>query len=473
MLAVLAGWRVSLHRTRADWPIVAAAGLSTLLAAALLSIGPIYSSATSLAGIRRALADAPQADKLVSASYYAPPADAAKADATVRTDLQAAIQPLGGSVLRDVQSTESFAVAGRAKGEVEDRALLGFAEGIADHATLRGGAWPTETAPSEPMQVAVLDAVADRLRLKVGAELPLVVREFDQESEIRTRVVGIFTITGGADAYWQGDAQLATGVAEHGSYRTLGPLLTTPGNVLQRAPLASVQVRWRAFPNLDRLTVDDSPGLRRRLAALPEVLQIAAGAKLDVRTGLPPILDTAERSLQVSGASVLLLMLQLAILAAYAIVLTASLLVDQRRVDTAMLRSRGAGPIQLTLLSLAEALLLAIPAVLVAPWLATAALALLNAAGPLADVGLSIEPRVTPPAYLAAAAAGIVCVALMVVPVLLGARRFAEAERELSRQETRTFGQRMGLDVALIAISGIALWQLRSYGATLTTSVRG
>jgi hypothetical protein len=473
VLAALAGWRVSLHRTRADWPIVAAAWLSTLLAAALLSIGPIYASATSLAGIRRALADAPRADTIVSAAYYAPPAAAAKADAPVRRDLEAAIEPLGGKVLRDVQSTESFAIGGRAEGAVEDRALLGFAEGIADHATLSQGAWPVDSAAAEPMQVAVLDAVADRLRLKVGAELPLVVREFNQESEIRTQVVGIFTIDGQADAYWQGDAQLATGVAEHGSYRTLGPLLTTPVNVLQRAPLASVQVRWRAFPKLDRLTVDESPGLRSRLAALPDVLQTAAGAKLDVRTGLPPILDVAERSLQVSGASVLLLMLQLAILAAYAIVLTASLLVDHRRVDTAMLRSRGAGPIQLTLLSLAETLLLAIPAVLLAPWLAAAALAVLNTAGPLADVGLSIEPHVTPQAYLAAAAAGVVCLGLMVVPVLIGARRFADAERELSRQETRTFGHRMGLDVALVAISAIALWQLRSYGAPLTTSVRG
>jgi hypothetical protein len=470
---LLAGWRVSLRRTRADWPIVAAAWFSTLLAAALLSIGPIYSSATSLAGIRRALADAPLADTLISASYYAPPQAADKADAPVRRDLQAAIEPLGGSVLRDVQSTESFAIGGRAKGAVEDRALLGFAEGIEDHATLADGAWPVETPGDEPMQVAVLDTVADHLRLKVGAELPLIVREFNQESEMPTRVVGIFTIDGGSDPYWQGDAQLATGVGDHGSYRTLGPLLTTPADVLERAPLASVQVRWRAFPNLDRLTVDDSPGLRGRLAALPEVLQTAAGAKLEVRTGLPPILDVAERSLQVSGASVLLLMLQLAILAAYAIVLTASLLVDHRQVDTAMLRSRGAGPIQLTLLSLAEALLLAIPAVLLAPWLAAAALAVLNAAGPLADVGLNIEPRVTPQAYLAAAAAGVVCVGLMVVPVLIGARRFADAERELSRQETRTFGHRMGLDVALVAISAIALWQLRSYGAPLTTSVRG
>ncbi|HEX6656215.1 MAG TPA: FtsX-like permease family protein, partial [Candidatus Limnocylindria bacterium] len=142
-------------------------------------------------------------------------------------------------------------------------------------------------------------------------------------------------------------------------------------------------------------------------------------------------------------------------------------------IDTAMLRTRGADPWQLTLLSLGEALLLAVPAVLLGPWLAAAALLALNAAGPLADVGLTLDPRVTSQAYLASAAAGAVCVALMVVPVLVGARRFAESERDVSRAETRTFGQRMGLDVALLAVSAIALWQLRIYGAPLTKSVRG
>ena len=38
MHALLAGWRVSLRRTRADWPIVAAAWLITLLAATLLDL---------------------------------------------------------------------------------------------------------------------------------------------------------------------------------------------------------------------------------------------------------------------------------------------------------------------------------------------------------------------------------------------------------------------------------------------------
>ena len=169
----------------------------------------------------------------------------------------------------------------------------------------------------------------------------------------------------------------------------------------------------------------------------------------------------------------LLLIAQLAILAAYAIILTASLLVDHRRIDTALLRSRGAGPSQVALFALSEGLLLAIPAVLVAPWLAVAALNLLNVMGPLADVSLNVVPRATLDGYLAAGAAGVVCVTLLVLPAVLAARGFAAEQGALSRQETRTFGQRMGLDLALLAVTGIALWQLHLYGAPLTRTVQG
>ena len=62
MQSLVAAWRVSLHRTRADWPIVAAAGLIALLAGSLLAAGPIYSSAVSAAGLHRQLESAPIAD---------------------------------------------------------------------------------------------------------------------------------------------------------------------------------------------------------------------------------------------------------------------------------------------------------------------------------------------------------------------------------------------------------------------------
>ena len=62
---------------------------------------------------------------------------------------------------------------------------------------------------------------------------------------------------------------------------------------------------------------------------------------------------------------------------------------------------------------------------------------------------------------------------LLVLPAFLAARGFAAEQGGLSRQETRTFGQRVGLDVALVGITAIALWQLRLYGAPLTRTVQG
>jgi hypothetical protein len=465
---------VSLHRTRADWPIVAAAWLITFLAAVLLAAGPIYSSAASVAGLRRTLADAPGTDTTIQVSIYGAPADVATMDSRVRSELQRSIAPVGGSIARYGRSSETLALRGVKVHAAGDRATLGFVDGLSGHATLVDGGWPVESSrPSEPIQVVVLDAAAKELRLAVGDELSLIARNFDERLVVKARVVGTFAVDAVADPYWHGDQQLIAGIESKAGSRTFGPFLTTPDEFLQRAGVISVHMQWRAFPDLQRLTVDDSTRLRNALESLPERLRVAIGGDVHVTTALPAIVSDAERSLLVSRTGVLLLLAQLAILAVYAIILTASLLVDRRRIDTALLRSRGAAPMQVALLALAEGLFLAIPAVLVAPWLAVGALTLFNLVGPLADVGLRIVPRVTLDAYLAAGAIGLVCVVLLVLPALVAARGFASEQRGLSRQETRTFGQRMGLDIALVTVSAIALWQLRLYGAPLTRTVQG
>ncbi len=474
MRSLLAGWRVSLHRTRADWPIVAAAALITLLAAVLLSAGPIYSSAASVAGLRRALADVPVGEANIEVSLYGASADAAAVEDRVQTELQRVMAPLGGSIVRDWRGSATLGLSGVPEGEVGDQAILGFLDDLPGHATLVDGDWPSErSGPSDPIQIVVVDAVANELHLGVGDELSLATHSEDEPSVIRARLVGIFAADASADPYWNGDAQLLTGIAVNGHYRTIGPFLTTANDLLEHAGNASVHLRWRTFVNFERLTVDDTAHLRSGVEALRGRLRTATGEPFEVATGLPSILRDAERSLLVSRTGVWLVMAQLAILAAYAIILIASLIVDHRRIDTAMLRSRGAAPRQVLLLALAEGLMFAIPAVLAAPWLAVASLGLLNVVGPLADVSLRIVPQVTLDAYLAAAAAGIVCVALLVLPAALAARGFATEQGELSRQETRTFGQRMGLDIALLAVTGIALWQLRLYGTPLTKTVQG
>lgn len=83
--------QVSLRRSRASWPIVAAAGLICLLASTLLAAGPMYAGAVSIAGLQRVLADAPVAEANVAVAFRTDPAAWDGADAVVRRELDRAI----------------------------------------------------------------------------------------------------------------------------------------------------------------------------------------------------------------------------------------------------------------------------------------------------------------------------------------------------------------------------------------------
>jgi hypothetical protein len=462
---------VSLHRTRADWPIVAAAWLIVLLAATLLAAGPIYSSAVSLAGLHRVLGDAHAADANVEVNARVGPAEAAAALDDVTAELNRSLSEVGVEVFSSGRS-DSFALPNQAADEVRDLAILGYLDGLEAHATLASGAWPV-TNRAGPVQVAILDLTAESLELKVGDRLSLVSR-LDAAQSIEVELVGTYRPSDPNDNYWWSDPTLLEGVTESSQYRTFGPLLTTRDELRQRVAGRTISLTWHAFPHFDQLSIDQIGRLETEVSGLDESLKSAIPtAFATVRTDLGEILAASERSLLVSRTGILLLMAQLAILAGYAIVLTAALIVDHRRVDTALLRSRGAGSLQVGFLALAEGLLLAVPAGLAGPWLAAAALRILNLSGPLAGIGLRIEPEVTPDSYVAAVAAAIGCALLLVLPALVAARSFAAEQSGRSRHETRTLGQRLGLDVALVAITVVGVWQLRLYGAPLTRTVHG
>lgn len=471
MPSLLAAWRVSLQRMRSDWPIVAAAWLITLLAATLLAAGPIYSDAVSLAGIRRVLIDAPTTTANVEVSALLPPGQVAVAGDAVRRELDHALSGLEPRIDRSARS-ETFALPGQPSDEVRDLALLGFADGVERHAHLVAGAWPS-ASDGGAIDVAVLDAVADELGWAVGQELLLASRR-DESRTLRIRIAGIYAVPDPGDPFWWNDPQATEGLTESDRYRTFGPLLTTPQALLSGASATDVRVTWRAHPDFARLDVEGMPALRARVAELSERLErVLAGGFPRASTGLHELLLAGERSLLVSRTGVLLLLVQLAVLAAYAIVLTAGLLADHRRADTALLRSRGAGPLQVGWMALVEALVLAAPAAVAAPFLAGAALRVLNAVGPLASIELGIDPEVSTLAFQIAAAAALAAALLLVVPPFLAARRFVDEQGGRSRFETRTIGQRLGLDLALLAVTLLGFWQLRLYGAPLTRSVQG
>jgi hypothetical protein len=470
--SILAAWRVSLHRTRADWPVVAAAGLIALLAATLLAAGPIYSSAVSVAGLHRQLESAPVADAAIDVVARVGPADVRAADTAVRGALAETVAPSGIDVVA-LGSSETFTLPGQDADAIRDLATIGFLEGVEEHAGLVDGAWPTTHAAGEPVEVAIVEPAAGALGVRVGDRLPLQSR-VGEERILEVVVSGIYRPNDPTERFWFGDPSLTEGLVESEQYRTFGPLLATPEAFLAASGEQRARLAWHAFPRIADIDIEGVDRLAGRIGRLPAFIdQVLPGSFASVETGLPAILEDADRSLLVSRTGVLLLMAQLAILAGYAIALTADLIVDHRRLDTALMRSRGAGPFQVGALAFAEAILVVLPAAILGPWLAAAALRLFNVAGPLAGVGLTIQPVVGADAYIAAGAAALGCAALLVLPAVFAARSYAAERAGRARQETRPLGQRLGLDIALVVLTAVGLWQLRLYGAPLTQTVQG
>ncbi|HEX5395823.1 MAG TPA: ABC transporter permease, partial [Candidatus Limnocylindria bacterium] len=459
-------------RTAHDWLIAAAASLIILLATTLLSAGLIYSGAVSQSGLRRSLLDADAVAANVAVAARMNAAQYATADAVVRSELAWSFEGIGVDVVGRGES-DAFGLPGQAAdADVTDLATLASYEQIEEHASLMSGTWPA--AGSAPVEVAVSSTTAALLDWSVGDELDLANRR-DETFHLPIRIAGIFQPDDLTDAFWRNDPLLLNGVTETSSYRTFGPLVVEPQTFRTQVALPSGRAEWLAFPAFNELRIDQIGSVGGRVTGLQGRIEGRLGdkPKLEVATRLPEILRDADRSLLVARTGVLILTVQLAVLAGYALLLTAGLLIDQRRVETALLRSRGASTNQVATLALMEGVLLALPAVLIGPWLAAASLRILNAVGPLAEIRLDLEPQVSMAAYLLAAIAGAACIVSLVFPAFTSARSLVDAAGSRGRQQRRGVAQRAGLDLALLAVAAIGFWQLRHYGGSITASVQG
>ncbi|MFL5677551.1 MAG: FtsX-like permease family protein [Chloroflexota bacterium] len=466
--------RVSLRRSRADWPIVLAAGVMCTLAATLLAAGVMYGDAVAVASLHRSLADAPATGVNIEASARIGADSREDVDRTVSAAIDEALGSVPRSVFRTARS-DSFALSIQPESGVRDLATFGYSEGLEDHATLVSGAWATdESSPDQPVPVAISDRAAEARDLELG-DSEYVESRVTPGFFVPLRIVGIFHVDDPDDPFWRGEPQMIEGVESTARFTTYGPFMTTLPNVLARTTPTQVGVGWRAIPDFSATTLADVEPLAARVQALSGRIAGATGGSpaVTVTTDLPAILEQTSQSLLVSRAGVLVLTIQLVILAVYAVLLSAALLVEHRRVDTTMLRSRGAGSLRIAGMAAAEGLVLVVAAVAIGPWLALAALHLFDLVGPLVDIGLRLDPVVGADAYLAAAGAGLLCLVALALPAFLSARSLAGVQGEMARGQTRSLGQRLGLDLALLIVAAIGLFQLRQYGGPLTASVKG
>ncbi|MEV5558650.1 ABC transporter permease [Nonomuraea wenchangensis] len=437
-----------------------------LLATTTLVALTMYASSIADAGVRRTMETASfrQTAAVISAPVTAetfPGYDRAVRDELTRA--YGATPAIGTSFRSD-----SYVMPGQ-DGEPQPELLrFGSYDGLDRHARLVSGSWPRPGGPA--VEAAISLPAASAAGFEVG-------REFTTKGRldprpVTVRVVGVFQLTDPAGERWANEPLLTRGV-ERGDFTTYGPLMIPRETFLARFA-TSVNATWTAEPDLGALTPERLRPLADALGQVGERLK-QGGCPSCVASGrLPEILTQLDTASLVARSTMLIPVLQLLLLAAYALMLTARLLAEHRRMEVALLRSRGAGTGRLAALAGGEALLVALPCAIVAPFLGPPLLALVGELPWIRSTGVRLAPSADLGTFLVSSAVALAAAVLLALPALAGARRtYVEEQSARGRGGGRGLVERAGADLALLVVAGLAIWQLRRYGAPVTTTAGG
>ncbi|MBV1852050.1 FtsX-like permease family protein [Catellatospora tritici] len=456
-------WR----RANSARSLLAAAAAAALIATVLLAGLVSYNSAVVEAGGQAAVAAAPPSERSI---LVRGPADSTDAWTTADTKVREWFSGgLGGA---QVDLTGAGYASGRqfsgATGNaVADSGGLVFAQvmfldALPEHAELRAGTWAVPG--SEPAQAVLGEAAARIMGVQPGARVPITDRRSGKVTEVV--VTGVFAPKHTDDPYWLLTPELAEGSILGGS--TYGPLVFDRADFFGGGWAANGSAGWIAEP---RLAGSDLAGLVRVSGALRGLTElpkaVGFGSSGQTTTNLDRLVERLKAADLVGRSALLTPMLLTVVLGGYALMLLAALLTEQRRPETALLRARGAARGQLAGLAAREAVLVALPAVVVAPPLAGLLLGQTEGLNVFREVNLHPDGSLTASVWLVALAAGAGCVLAMMLPTLKAGGTYVADLAARSRPSRGAAVQRAGADLALIGFAILAWFQLRQYDSPL------
>ncbi|MFY9654271.1 FtsX-like permease family protein [Trebonia sp.] len=469
------------RRMTAHWVVLAAAALTTLVAAAVAATLAVFAGQALPLAVQHDLVTAPDTTLSMNA-LVSGPSQAAQGSATLRAQIAAAMPGIPFSLQEAFWSSPLGLVPGAlpatptnaGKGNT---ALLQAAsmKGIASHAVLVAGRWPATSGGTRPGAIPAALPVSAAALLHVSAGDVLRLRDQGTNALVSFDITGVFTRrqgSGAANSYWNLSYIPASGMSTESGSTTYGPLIVSQAAFGTALTMSSGS--WVGQPDMTAFSDSDLNPVAANLTSLSKSLPTASflnGAQLT--TSLPSVLSGADSDLVVARSVLVISALQLLVLAIAALLAVARLLAAQREGESALLVARGATRSQLTRLTAAEVVplsaLVSIAGAVAGIWLASA----LASAGPLGTAGIQLAGR--PGSWSDATAAALV-VAVIAVAALLapGATPSPTAARVRRGRQAMVAGvARAGLDIALVVLAVLAGWQLRQYSAASNGGTAG
>lgn len=511
MRAAYTVWRLLARRSLAGWRLTALLTLGVLVAAVLLAAAPLYARAMADLGltfaVRERLAREPTTEVRLPGVAVASAEGRALQEATARR----AEERLGWFTVargRLAQGPRFPIVDPVEPGRPSPLIVPWTVSDAGQHVRLLAGRLPgPRRAAGAPIEIALSPRAAEAAGLRPGDRLTLLEAFDDCERELPredrpppppcTPRVGVrFTLTAEVTGlvepadpespFWvRGAAALFEPYRLIPEFGPLLPALTDEetffaglGAVL---PEYRATVSWVFIAGPERLSRATFPRVHADIADLREELKAVGGFAF---SPLESTLAGFGRALPVQETPLVLLLLQIAGIALFYVAVIAGLMVDRQAEEIALLRARGASRLQVVALYLFEGLMIALPAALLAPFLAAGAVALLGLSPPLHRVtgGATLPVTLTPEAWLLAALGAGLSLLMLLGPAALApafgrpasaSGRGTGGESPRAARPQPPFFMRYYLDVALAVLAALLLWEAHERGSVFTPSPTG
>ncbi len=362
------------------------------------------------------------------------------------------------------------------------RAYFAYLPRLMEHATLVAGRLPRDDALNNPGQPLEIEAIipadaAELLELEV-ADRVATVPHWDEEIPSVTVVVsGIFERNEpGAEFWYLEDAVLnaATGptfrtaplhLSEAAYFDVLGPAL----------PRMDTTYAWLLSVDDGRINAGNSHIALFDTEALNSVMSGTLGTYRQ-STALDNALREYDRRLFFSKLPMFVVLILIAIVILYYVITLASLTVEERRSEVALLRSRGANSAQVMTVFVLEGATIAGVAVGLGPILAALSISLLGYTPAFSDLtgGDRLVTTISPLAFAMSGIGGALSFAALIVPAVQASRISVTRQRQLAARPTsQPAFQRYYLDVILLLVSIFLFRQLTEQGSVVATQLFG
>ena len=496
------------QRLVANWQLLIVLVLGILIAATLMAVSPVYTRVMNDLGLQESLDDRLRGASRNGFAMVPTPlgdGDAIRQQQELARTMSVEIGWFIGDEVRFGALPDlDLARVGQTIADPRERVLVRFMgiAGLEDHVRIVEGraARPTD-APGQ-LEVVVPAATAAFLNASIGDEVesvfvfddcnrPLSTDDPEQAREnqrftctpqtfvdvrLTATIVGIVEQLDPTDPYW------ATGSIRFG--RPLAtddmawsvPVVMPEETFFNALPklLPGFPSEFRLYGLIDASRLDSANLDRARdsLARLREQIK-SVGAIADLSTDIP--LRSFQNRASFNQVVVALLLIQVVGIAVYYVILVSTLLAERRAEEIAMLRSRGATVSQLVAMSAAEAFLLALAAALIAPFIASGAIAMLGKTGTFESIsgGDFLPFTIVPMAFVFALGGALIAATAVIVPAFFGARRGMVLFLSSSVRPAQPLLQRYYLDFAIVGLAAFALWQLNQRGSVFDTGSVG